>query len=381
MTLILDDDYCELSWTQLREAMEHDETLRCQLMGDKGNVDELRHELRDERADLSDCLDTIAEDWTAIRWRLASIVLLERVPDLEEFRKVACRAMSDDLAAVTRLVELLEGVDEVERAYWKKLMVERGKAGCTKTITLPCGAVMEVVWCPATTDDEWKSISGGQDYFMMGSPVNEEGREDNETPHRVKLTKGYWLGKYEVTQAQWRSVMGTNPSKNVGDDLPVENVSWEMCDEFCRRIGIKARFPSEAEWEYACRAGTSTAYCWGNALNGDKANCDGNYPCGTTVTGRYLGQTTGVGAYPPNAWGFYDMHGNVLEWCQDWIGDYGDDVTTDPTGPDSGPGRVLRGGSWYNSAKFCRSACRTFAGQRDRRKRYGFRLCFSADAI
>ena len=129
--------------------------------------------------------------------------------------------------------------------------------------------------------------------FTMGSPSSEDGHEDDETQHRVTLTKGYWLGKYEVTQRQWESVMGDNPSR-------------------FRQFGGEARLPTEAEWEYACRAGTVTAYSWGDALNGDKANCDGNYPCGTTVKGRYRQETADVGSYSPNAWGFYDMHGNEL---------------------------------------------------------------------
>ncbi len=225
-------------------------------------------------------------------------------------------------------------------------------AGETKTITLPGGATMEMVWCPPGT-------------FMMGSPAGEEGRYNNETQHRVTLTQGFWLGKTEVTQKQWKSVMGSNPSYFKGDNLPVECVSWDDCQEFCKKAGM--RLPTEAEWEYACRAGSTTAYYWGNALNGDKANCDGNYPCGTTVKGPYKQKTTPVGSYSPNAWGLYDMHGNVWEWCADWYGDYQGGAVTDPTGPGAGSHRVGRGGSWYCDASYCRSAYR---GRDDPDRRY-----------
>ncbi len=222
--------------------------------------------------------------------------------------------------------------------------------------------------------------------FMMGSPESETGRFDRETQHRVTLTKGFWLGKYEVTQGQWKSVMGSNPSGFKGDNLPVENVSWNDCQEFIRKVnaeaerqfGGEARLPTEAEWEYACRAGSTTAYSWGNALNGDKANCDGNYPCGTTEKGRYLARTCPVGSYAPNAWGFYDMHGNVWEWCNDWYGAYPGGSVTDPSGPASGDSRVLRGGCWNDSARYCRSANRSRINPGYRDGGSGFRLACSA---
>ena len=249
---------------------------------------------------------------------------------------------------------------------------EAPRNGECRTLTLPGGVKMEMIY-----------VAPGS--FTMGSPETEDGRFDNETQHRVTLTKGYWLGKYEVTQRQWERVMGTSPSRFKGENKPVENVSWEDCQEFCRKVndaaiqqfGGGARLPTEAEWEYACRAGTTTAYSWGNALNGDKANCDGNYPCGTTVKGRYRQETADVGSYSPNAWGFYDVHGNVWEWCNDWYGRYGGDVT-DPIGPERGVHRVLRGGGWNILARFCRSANRDRGSPGSRRGNYGFRLCCSA---
>ena len=180
--------------------------------------------------------------------------------------------------------------------------------------------------------------------------------------------------------------MGSNPSEFKGDSNPVENVSWNDCQEFVRKVndaarrqfGGSARLPTEAEWEYACRAGTTTAYCWGNALNGDRANCNGNYPCGTTAKGPYRERTVPLGSYQPNAWGFCDMHGNVWELCQDWCGDYPVNSVTDPQGSASGDTRVWRGGSWRNGARYCRSAYRC-RGYPDNRYYYcGFRLCCSA---
>ena len=221
---------------------------------------------------------------------------------------------------------------------------------------------------------------------MMGSPASEDGRDNDETQHRVTLTKGFWLGKYEVTQLQWQSVMGDNPSRFKSNDRPVERVSWEDCQQFIQKVnasakqqlGGGARLPTEAEWEYACRAGTTTAYYWGNALNGDKANCDGNYPCGTTAKGQFKGETTSVGSYGANPWGFFDMHGNVYEWCQDWYGSYNADAT-DPQGPASGGYRVLRGGGWRDDARYCRSASRARRNPGYRDGNFGFRLCCSAE--
>ena len=241
-----------------------------------------------------------------------------------------------------------------------------------KTLTLPGGAKMEMIYV-------------GPGSFMMGSPESEDGRDNDETQHRVTLTKGFWLGKYEVTQSQWQSVMGDNPSNFKSPDRPVERVSWEDCQQFIQKVnasakqqlGGGARLPTEAEWEYACRAGTTTAYYWGNALNGDKANYDGNNPCGTTAKGQFKGETTSVGSYGANPWGFFDMHGNVYEWCQDWYGSYNVDAT-DPQGPASGGYRVLRGGGWNSNARYCRSAGRDRGDPGFRYDISGFRLCCSA---
>ena len=217
----------------------------------------------------------------------------------------------------------------------------------TKTVTLPGGEKMEMVWCPPGT-------------FVMGSPESEDGRARREHQIKVTLTKGFWIGKYEVTQRQYRSVIGKNPSlaKFQDDDLPVGIITWPLAEAFCQKIG--ARLPTSAEWEYACRAGTRTAYPWGDSCNGKEANCDGTSPCGTKEEGPNLEHPVKGGSYPPNAWGICDMNGNMMEWCSDLDESYDKDVKelVDPKGPAESRfnDRVIRGGSFYSGAKGCRSA-------------------------
>ena len=214
---------------------------------------------------------------------------------------------------------------------------------------------------------EFASIPAGK--FLMGSPATEKERSQDETQHEVTLTQGFRMGVHEVTQAQYGQVMGKNPSYFKGATLPVETVSYDEALAFCKKLsdlpaekaaGRKYRLPTEAEWEYCCRAGTSTPFHFGNELNGTQANCDGTFPYGTTKQGPYLKKTSPVGSYPANAWGLHDMHGNVYEWCQDWYGDYPKDSIKDPQGSSSGELRVLRGGSWDDVARSCR------AGRRNR---------------
>jgi len=208
--------------------------------------------------------------------------------------------------------------------------------GEVRTMTLPGGAEMEFVWCPPGC-------------FLLGSPVGEEGRRENEMFYQVSLTKGFWLAKTEVTQRQWTGVMGSNPSQFRGDDLPVEGVTWKDCVKFCQRTGL--RLPTEAQWEYACRADAKGAYAGTGRLDDMGWYVDNSG-----------GTTHPVGGKRPNAWGAHDMHGNVWEWCSDW---YGLEVprggmADNPTGPKSGPGRLNRGGSWGSSAAYCRSAVRDY---------------------
>ena len=208
--------------------------------------------------------------------------------------------------------------------------------------------------------------------FMMGSPSSEVGRVDNETQHEVTLTKPFYIGKYEVTQKQWEAVMGNNPSKRTeGAKLPVTDVSWEDTQEFIKKLNEKTsggfRLPTEAEWEYACRAGTKTYYSFGDSLTKIDANIDG-------------GSINAVGSYKPNAFGIYDMHGNVWEWCEDWKADYPAGAVTNPKGLATGTGaRVLRGGSFSNFVSDARSSVRDFGTPTYRAKSIGFRLARTAD--
>ncbi|RLT20861.1 MAG: hypothetical protein DWI28_00430 [Planctomycetota bacterium] len=184
--------------------------------------------------------------------------------------------------------------------------------------------------------------------FIMGSPVSEKNHRKDETEHEVTLTKSYYIGKYEVTQEQWQEVMGNNPSKIKGAKLPVTEVSWLDCQEFIKKLNAKTnggyRLPTEAEWEYACRAGTNTAYSYGDSITKN----DANVIWGTS--------TKMVGSYKPNAFGLYDMHGNVWEWCEDWKADYPKESVIDPKGPATGQYRVLRGGSFSGAGSHSRAA-------------------------
>jgi len=199
--------------------------------------------------------------------------------------------------------------------------------------------------------------------FMMGSPDSEAERFSDETQHEVRISNPFYLGKYPITQAQWQQVMGNNPSHFKGDKLlPVENISWDDIQAFCLKLKEITQtpfgIPTEAQWEYACRAGTTTPYYFGNQLNGTQANCNGKGPYGGDKKGPFLDKTTHVWKYPANAWGLHDMHGNVWEWCADWYGDYQKGFIKDPKGASNGEHRIQRGGSWINFAKNCRAATR-----------------------
>jgi uncharacterized protein (TIGR02996 family) len=241
--------------------------------------------------------------------------------------------------------------------------------------------------------------------FLMGSPEGVQDRMDDEALHEVQLTRPFWLGVFPVTQAQWKAVMGNNPAyfsrdsegkgsvKDVSDaelDLfPVESVSWSDTQTFLKKLAQEEakgrreyRFPTEAEWEYACRAGTGVEYAFCPAarptrsLCSTQANFDGESPYGGAEQGPVLNRTSRVGSYEANPFGLYDMHGNVQEWCSDWWGGWGNyssTPATDPPGPTNGLLRMVRGGSWREWGRHCRAASRLSNAPSRRDFNQGFR--------
>ena len=233
---------------------------------------------------------------------------------------------------------------------------------------------------------EMKKISAGT--FMMGSPEDERGRFEEEVQHQVNLTNDFWLGQYEVMQAQYEAVMGTNPSKIKGNDLPVDGVSWDDAMAFCEKLntlyaddsnlpaGYQFTLPTEAQWEYACRAGTTASLNNGKDISTKEGTCPDLDEVGWYQQNSDR-EPHSVGQKEPNAWGLYDMHGNVGEWCLDWYEDYPTDPVTDPKGPASASDRVMRGGSLMFHARYCRSACRGYDIPDCKTYVLGFRLALS----
>jgi formylglycine-generating enzyme required for sulfatase activity len=213
--------------------------------------------------------------------------------------------------------------------------------------------------------------------FIMGSPADEMDRSNDETQHLVTISKPFWMGKTEVTQGQWQAVMGNNPSGFKCNDLPVERVSWDDAVSFCKKLterakaagtlpaGYEYRLPTEAEWEYACRAGSTGSFAG----------------TGVDDLGWYSSNSDrkihAVGTKQANAWGLYDMHGNVWEWCQDRYEVYPEGAVTDPTGPATGANRVCRGGCWLIGAKGCRAAYRGRGQPGSRNNFMGFRVALA----
>jgi formylglycine-generating enzyme required for sulfatase activity len=276
------------------------------------------------------------------------------------------------------------------------------RPGDVTVIGLGSGVEMKFAWCPPGT-------------FLMGSPPGEPDRHDDEIQHRVTLTRGYWLGTHPVTRGQFARFVqaagyrteaergggayvftGTewklDPAKNwrtpgfeQGDDHPVVCISWNDAVAFCEWLNKqgdrvrKSRLPTEAEWEYACRAGRTTPFYFGETISTDQANYDGNYAYGKGKKGVFRRKTTSVGSFPANAWGLYDMHGNVWEWCQDWYGPYPKEDIKDPQEINNSTVRVLRGGCWCDVPRFCRSAFRVRSEPGLRNGDFGCRVLLCLD--
>ena len=308
----------------------------------------------------------------------SKIASLEREIARREGAARSQKAYDDAMSRARSLVrrrQWREAVSACEDALRRK-PGDRGAAGLlaeakrhlgsarTLTLDLGAGVTMEVVLIPA-----------GE--FMMGSPKSEASRRSDEGPrHRVRITRAFYMGKHEVTQAQYVRLMGKNPSRFKGPTNPVEMASWNDAVDFCRKLsqrtGRKARLPTEAEWEYACRAGTTTRYC-----SGDSEKAVGDY---AWHSGNARRKPLPVGGKRANAWGLHDMHGNVWEWCSDPhdSGYYGKSPPEDPRGPKKGRFYVLRGGSYSNSHKYCRSAHRYSGRPTGRYNRNGFRVVVDA---
>ena len=263
-------------------------------------------------------------------------------------------------------------------------------------------------WLPPCFPEEWASAWGEDEFglwmalefqgarqvfrwilpgtFLMGSAETEVQRREAEMQHEVTLTQGYWLADTACTQALWLAAMGDNPSRFSDDPHnPVEQVSWDDVGKFIdvlnQRIpNLRAGLPSEAQWEYACRAGITTPFSFGKNITPEQVNYEGNFPYADGKEGLYRERTVPVGSLPPNPWGLYEMHGNVWEWCQDWYGDYASAAQINPTGPEAGPDRVLRGGSWIFHGRDVRSADRGRNGPGGRDDDIGFRLALGQRA-
>jgi formylglycine-generating enzyme required for sulfatase activity len=316
---------------------------------------------------------------TAARNALREILQLAGLADLplEEITAETVKEREYPAGEVAKIRAALEAFNsrhgetktaKTQAALLEALAAVKIQPAGQMSVDLGDGVKLELVW-----------IQPGE--FLMGSPANEADRKEDEEQHKVKITKGFWMGKYEVTQAQWEQVMGNNPTarEHVGKDRPVNWVSWSDCHQFLRKLNelvqnkkikIKQgefRLPTEAEWEYACRAGTKTRFC-----SGDKEDdLDAMGWCKENS-----GATThAVGQKKANAWGLFDMHGNLGEWCEDYYANYPGGEVKDPTGPaTSEAGLVFRGGNWLENHHTCRSAKRDFGAHKSCRVTIGLRV-------
>lgn len=278
----------------------------------------------------------------------------------------------------------LKALDFRVQCNWPALIAAlpavTGSAGSTAALKLTA-TPSKPAWASASGKDQYgtyadlefkgivqrfRHIEAGT--FSMGSPKDEEGRSDDETLHQVTLSQAFWMADTACTQAFWQAVMGNNPSRFKGAQNPVEQVSWNSAQSFIQKLkqqvkSLSLRLPTEAEWEYACRAGTSTPFSWGETINKLQVNFNSN-----------LGKTAPVKSYRANSWGLYEMHGNVWEWCEDGYASYPPQAVTDPRGAPLSSRHVLRGGSWIYGGWRCRSARRLRLTPCSRFNFVGFRL-------
>jgi uncharacterized protein (TIGR02996 family) len=293
----------------------------------------------------------------------------------------------DPRAELVRLTWALQYESEHPEFGARQTRVQALLAGGMQPVrpTQTLGPGMEFAWIPPGS-------------FWMGSPLEEAERGDDETQHPVKLTRGFWMGVTPVTQGQWLAVKGNNPSwfsrNGLGKDVvrevsdtdlahfPVESVCWYdaqvTCEKLSKQVNKTIRLPTEAEWEYACRAGTRTPFHFGPIADGTLANLDGRVPYEQTMPGPYLGRLTPVGNYAPNPWGLLDCHGQVCEWCQDeYTERYEKLIDSDPCYVLTGQSRVLRGGSWNDAPTYCRASSRNFNGPAVCNCDFGLRVCYT----
>jgi len=298
---------------------------------------------------------------------LIELLNAETVPQYDQVKPVAPHKEAKELPMA------VAPFDAAKAKEYQKQTAQALGVSVDKTVDLGDGVKMDFVLIPA-----------GE--FDMGSPDSEEDRGDDEGPvHRVKMSKPFYMGKFPVTQEQYLAIIGKNPSHFSGKNLPVEEVSWddsvEFCEKLSRKDGKTYRLPTEGEWEYACRAGTRTPFHTGATISTDQANYDGNYTYGSGRKGVYRQKTTEVSSFSPSAFGLYDMHGNMWEWCSDRYGEnyYSSSPGVDPQGPDTGSCRVLRGGSWDHVPCGCRSAFRLWGAPDRRVLNIGFRIVLLPD--
>jgi formylglycine-generating enzyme required for sulfatase activity len=323
---------------------------------------------------------------------------------VEEQRQRGEKLLAQQEAAARRAAEEAErqrlAEEQRQRAEQERAAAQRQPLDCTTSAGVSAVDVRQsqVVWAKWLNLEVEETIDIGNGVtmtfvlvppgnFLMGSPVDEAERRDIEVLHEVTLTKPFYLGKYPVTQKQFEALTGNNPSSFKGSLFPVETVSWEEAQDYAGKLTKKRadgqlyRLPTETEWEYASRGGRDSSQAFGvgegRTLSSREANFNGNYPYGGAEKGPYLQSTCPVGSYSANALGLCDMQGNVWQWCADWYGDYPTGRVTDPAGPPQGSDRVIRGGSWYDYARSCRSALRYRSTPSYRNSFLGFRLARS----